>query len=160
MFSVILFLETSVLFCNLCRIFARSSSCDERESRSNVFSEIFNVFIDQELLVTLTGGDVCNLEESSFSSWSKIFFIYVKSIILSIIWMNISFFSVFSLENEIFLHPIYVALYIFLIYYWIGKKLLKLVELPIYIGIKKTEITTLSSIRMKTKRVFSWVMEI
>ena len=78
-FSVMLFPETSVLFCNSSRIFTRSSSCDERKFRSNVLSEIFDVFIDKELLVTLTGGDVCILEEFSFSSWSKIFFIFVKS---------------------------------------------------------------------------------
>ena len=105
-------------------------------------------------MVTFTGGDVSILEESSFLSWSEIFFIYVKSIVLWIIWKNMSFFSVFFLENEIFLHPIYVAIYIFLIYYWIVKKLLKLVEVLIDISLKKTDITTLSSIPMKTKRFF------
>ena len=66
--SVIIFPETSVLFCNSSRIFTSSSSCVERKSRSNMFSEIFDVFQDVELLVALTGGDVCILEELSFSS--------------------------------------------------------------------------------------------
>ena len=75
--SVMLSPETSVLRCNSSRIFTRTSSCDERKFRLNMFSEIFDVFIHKKLLVTLTGGDVCILEEFSFSSWWKIFFIFV-----------------------------------------------------------------------------------
>ena len=65
MFSVMLFSEISVLFCNSSRIFRRPLSCDERKSRSNMFSEMFVVVIAEELLVTRTGGDVCILEEFS-----------------------------------------------------------------------------------------------
>ena len=61
---------------------------------------------------------------------------------------------VFSLENEILLPSICVAIYIFLMSYLIGKKLLKLLEAPINISLQKTDISTLSSIRIKRKRVF------
>ena len=64
------------------------------------------------------------------------------------------FFLVFSLENEILLPSICVAIYIFLMSYLIGKKLLKLLEAPINISLQKTDISTLSSIRIKRKRVF------
>ena len=81
--SVMLSRETSILFCNSPRIFTRSSSYDERKSRSIMFSEIKDLFLDAELLVTLAGQNVCILEEFRFSSWNKIFFVFVKSIVFS-----------------------------------------------------------------------------
>ena len=66
--------ETSVLFYSSSRIFRRSSSCDETKSRSNMFSEIFDVFIDGKLLITFTRGDNCILEEFTARDFSDVIF--------------------------------------------------------------------------------------
>ena len=66
--------ETSVLFCSSSRIFTRSSSCDETKSRSSKFSQIFDVFIDEKVLITFTRGDNCILEEFTARDFSDAIF--------------------------------------------------------------------------------------
>ena len=74
-----------------------------------LFSFELEVFLDADLLVTYTGGDAYILEKFSFSSWSKIFFIFAKSMVFSTFLNCKSFFnswkmSVFSLVTSYHLY--------------------------------------------------------
>lgn len=87
-----------------------------------LFSFELEVFLDADLLVTYTGGDAYILEKFSFSSWSKIFFIFAKSMVFSTFLNCKSFFnswkmSVFSLVTS---YHLYACLNFFFPVLWLS----------------------------------------